>query len=250
LFSEMSADMWTMGRFAVTRTRYPERGRTRVCAGVAAELFVIARGTVAVQFGRQRHVLHGGCAMLIGPRTRFTMHALSDAVCLRVRLHDDFHAPAEPVLETTARAWAISLIEEIATRDPGWQLAAEGYVLVGLGRLQRVHTLVATRPSWLDGVIELARRQQPLSEIAKQVGRHPSHVAREFRRHEGVSVGEYARRCRLELAGAILRDGNEAIADVALNAGFCDQSHFTNAFHRVFGVTPAEFRRAGRAARD
>jgi AraC-like DNA-binding protein len=31
---------------------------------------------------------------------------------------------------------------------------------------------------------------------------------------------------------------------VALAAGFCDQSHFTNAFRRLFGVTPAEYRRA------
>ncbi|TML09662.1 MAG: helix-turn-helix transcriptional regulator [Actinobacteria bacterium] len=32
------------------------------------------------------------------------------------------------------------------------------------------------------------------------------------------------------------------LAVLAVEAGFCDQSHFTRAFRRLYGVTPARFR--------
>jgi AraC family transcriptional regulator len=149
---------------------------------------------------------------------------------------------ATSVSEPTARAWAINLLEELRRRDPGWQLVAEGLILQGIGRLERIDRLRDQRPAWVDRVLALARRQQPLHRIAEAVGKHPSHIAREFRRHEGVSVGEYARRCRLELAARRLRADDAPIADIAFAHGFCDQSHFTNAFRRVFGVTPAAYR--------
>jgi AraC-like DNA-binding protein len=36
----------------------------------------------------------------------------------------------------------------------------------------------------------------------------------------------------------------EPIARIALDAGFADQSHFTRAFRRYAGLTPAQYRRA------
>jgi AraC family transcriptional regulator len=151
--------------------------------------------------------------------------------------------PATSVSEPTARAWALNLMEELRSREPGWELIAEGLILQGIGRLERIDRLRDQRPAWLDRVLALARLQQPLHRIAAIVRKHRSHVAREFRRHEGVSVGEYSRRCRLEDAARALRTEDAPIADIAFTLGFCDQSHFTNAFRRVFGVTPAAYRR-------
>lgn len=154
----------------------------------------------------------------------------------------------ECVADHTARAWSLNLIRELQTREPQWELMIEGLVLQGLAWLARLASVTDQRPSWLDDVVDLARRQQSLRTIAAIVGRHSSHIAREFRRHEGVSVGEFSRRCRLELAARTLSGDSASIADVAFAAGFCDQSHFTNAFRRVFGVTPAAYRQSARSA--
>ncbi len=35
----------------------------------------------------------------------------------------------------------------------------------------------------------------------------------------------------------------ERLSDIAFDAGFADQSHFTNTFRRLVGMTPAAFRR-------
>jgi AraC family transcriptional regulator len=40
---------------------------------------------------------------------------------------------------------------------------------------------------------------------------------------------------------------DDSIARIALDAGFADQSHFTRAFRRHHGVTPARYRELVRA---
>ena len=87
-----------------------------------------------------------------------------------------------------------------------------------------------------------------LATVADAVGVHPAHLARTFRRRLGVTPGEYLRRLRLERAIALLASSDEPIADVAVGAGFYDQSHLTNALRNVTGLTPAELRRARRDA--
>ncbi|MGH7559893.1 MAG: helix-turn-helix domain-containing protein [Gemmatimonadales bacterium] len=39
-----------------------------------------------------------------------------------------------------------------------------------------------------------------------------------------------------------MAETDEPLSEIALRAGFYDQSHFTNVFHRTLGVTPAAYR--------
>ena len=57
-----------------------------------------------------------------------------------------------------------------------------------------------------------------------------------------MSVGEYRRRRRLDYARRKLADPRLSLAEVAIDAGFADQSHLTRAFRRVTGVTPGQYR--------
>ena len=82
-----------------------------------------------------------------------------------------------------------------------------------------------------------------LADIATEVGVHPVHLARVFRLSYGTPVGAYARGLRLTWAAARLRDSGDGIAQIALEAGFFDQSHFTRAFKQHFGSTPLAYRR-------
>jgi len=86
-----------------------------------------------------------------------------------------------------------------------------------------------------------------LSEIAKATGMHPSHLAKRFRRHYGCTIGEYVRRLRLEYACEELSRSDKTLSDIALAAGFYDQSHFTHAFKLHCGLTPFAYRAAAQA---
>ena len=82
-----------------------------------------------------------------------------------------------------------------------------------------------------------------MTDLAEEVGVHPSHLARELRRTYGVSVGELVRRRRIEYALERLRSNDASLAEIAVDCGFTDQSHLTRSFRRVVGSTPGEYRR-------
>jgi AraC family transcriptional regulator len=83
-----------------------------------------------------------------------------------------------------------------------------------------------------------------VTDVAGAVGVHPVHLARVFRLHYGTAVGAYLRSLRLTWAAGRLTDSDDTIAQIALQAGFFDQSHFTRSFRHQFGLTPLAYRKA------
>lgn len=110
-------------------------------------------------------------------------------------------------------------------------------------------------PQWLGRVRELLheewRDSLTLSYVASVAGVHPCHLAHTFRERIGESIGTYLQRLRVTWALSELTASDRPISQLALEAGFCDQSHFTRQCLRFAGVTPAAFRAsiAGRARR-
>jgi AraC family transcriptional regulator len=101
-------------------------------------------------------------------------------------------------------------------------------------------------PCWLTNVRATIDRhfQEPLTltDLAQSVDVHPGHLARVFRHHYGTTVGETMRGLRVAYALQRL-ESSAPLYDIALDAGFADQSHFTRTFRRATGMTPARYRR-------
>jgi AraC family transcriptional regulator len=87
-----------------------------------------------------------------------------------------------------------------------------------------------------------------LSGLAQSVGVHPVTLARAFRHAFGCTVGEYVRSLRIERAAHQLAQTELSLAEIALGAGFSDQSHFSNLFRHHTGLSPSKFRRLVRSA--
>ena len=128
-------------------------------------------------------------------------------------------------------------------------LAMEGLALEILAELSR-HPAggpECTPPPWLLRARDLlhARFTEDLSldQIASSVGIHPVHLARVFRRHFGCTPGDYLRKLRVESACRRLASSDVPLCEIALAAGFADQSHFTRTFRRLMRMTPGQFRR-------
>jgi AraC family transcriptional regulator len=102
------------------------------------------------------------------------------------------------------------------------------------------------RNAWPERARRLIEEEfaSPLSiaGIASEVGVHPVHLARQFRASQGCTVGEYIRRVRVGFARRELAMTGRPIAEIALDAGFFDQSQLTKTFKRVTGRTPAAYR--------
>ena len=101
-------------------------------------------------------------------------------------------------------------------------------------------------PSWLPRVLarlhDDPRPPGSARALAEEAGVHPIHLARVFRRKFGESVAAYARRLRVQRACRLMSEPGRGLAEVALEAGFADQSHLTRDFRRVTGTTPARLR--------
>lgn len=141
------------------------------------------------------------------------------------------------------------LVRECRDQDSATPLAVEGLVLELLAACERSVPRTSTLPGsrrWLGRVeallLDRFHEALTLDEIAADNHVSADHLAREFRKHFGVTVGEYVRQLRLDFACAQLASGRQSLAAIAEAAGFADQSHFTRVFRRRMGLTPGAYR--------
>ena len=108
-------------------------------------------------------------------------------------------------------------------------------------------------PAWLTQAQELLTEScmEPVSitNVARTVGVHPAHLARNFSRFFKRSPGEHLRRSRIAAATDLLLETDLPLAEIALACGFADQSHFTHLFKRQKGLSPAAYRTRAKGTR-
>jgi AraC family transcriptional regulator len=85
-------------------------------------------------------------------------------------------------------------------------------------------------------------RDLGLEEIADVAGVSVSHFKALFRKSLGMPPHQYLIRRRVERAAMQLRRGHLPIGQIALENGFCHQSHLALHTRRVLGLTPQELR--------
>jgi AraC-like DNA-binding protein len=84
----------------------------------------------------------------------------------------------------------------------------------------------------------------PLQEVARACGLSVSYFSRAFRRSIGTAPHKWLLTLRVDAAKQKLRNSRLSLRDVALACGFADQSHLTQVFTRIVGVSPGAWRRA------
>jgi transcriptional regulator GlxA family with amidase domain len=89
-----------------------------------------------------------------------------------------------------------------------------------------------------------AHLSEPLrvTDLAAHCGFGARRFHQLFEEAFGATPHRYLQRLRLDTALALLRDPRNTLTDVALTVGFGDQSAFTHAFTRRFGLAPGQWR--------
>lgn len=81
-----------------------------------------------------------------------------------------------------------------------------------------------------------------VAEIARRVGTHSKRLTRAFREHKGLTVSEFVRQQRLQLARRLLSQTPLSVADIAADSGFSSAANFATAFKADAGMSPSAFR--------
>lgn len=81
-----------------------------------------------------------------------------------------------------------------------------------------------------------------LNHIADAVNVSPNYLHTSFKEAFGETPYGYVTRKRIEKAKRLIMAGQASMLDIALETGFCSQSHFNKVFKSQTGVTPKQFR--------
>ena len=79
--------------------------------------------------------------------------------------------------------------------------------------------------------------------VARRCGMSPAHFSRVFAARHGEPFATALARMRCAHAADLLAAGDRALADIALECGFSDQSLFGKVFRRLNGFSPGAWRR-------
>lgn len=112
-------------------------------------------------------------------------------------------------------------------------------------------TRPATAGARLPVPLELAPAEELLSAapqtalnvrgLAEACGMHPNKFIREFKRHHGMTPGDYLQDKRVNGARRLIGMG-AALSEAALEMGFADQAHLQRAFKARHAMTPGRYR--------
>jgi AraC-like DNA-binding protein len=147
----------------------------------------------------------------------------------------------------TAR-FCLALQSEFRRADSESPLIVEALLFDLVSRhLNIIRDRSSTRPRWLGSLLDYLddtfEQEWSLQNMASEMGVHPVYLCRTFSEHFDCTLGEYIRKQRALRAWQLLGIGDSTLAEIALQSGFADQSHFTRAFKNHFGITPGEWRR-------
>jgi AraC family transcriptional regulator len=82
-----------------------------------------------------------------------------------------------------------------------------------------------------------------LEQVAAEFGLSVSHFSRAFRISTGLPPHQWLLRQRVKAAKQLMTVRDLPLSEIAISAGFANQSHFTRVFSSVVGVSPGAWRR-------
>lgn len=176
---------------------------------------------------------------------RFLAVSVADETLERVS--SEAEVPKQPSALGSCKAMAIAL-SLAAFAERGHELSVEEHCLELLACVSRTPGWRETRlPRWLLSARdrlweECTAGDLFLATVADSAGVHPVHFSRAFRQFFRMTPGAFVRRARVLHAARLLLETETPLAAIALESGFSDQSHLTNAFRRELKIPPGLYR--------
>jgi AraC family transcriptional regulator len=247
-----------VGGLVLAEVAYEPGQRIHRHVHVHARFVLVLEGALTEILGNETHTYRASTLLFHrADEPHSYLVSAAGARCLVVDLEPEWlerarkHAPVLAKSTTFTGGLLLHLARrlygEFRLRDEVSRLVIESLALGVLAEASRRVMRASERraPAWLlvaRAFIE-SHFAEPLvlTTVANHVGVHPVHFARMFRLVYHTTFGGYVRQLRIEFASRELA-GSAALSDIALAAGFCDQSHFSRLFKQHTGLTPAEYR--------
>ena len=234
------------------------------------ELFVVTRGTLHIAAEDEHFSVETGQYLLMPPTPR--QHGDLPSDCDFYWLHFAPLSPCETLdAVNVPEADALSLLIPVTgtlrslhrmvihikhpnSSEPRYGLRSMNnfHTSVILSELsaqctvsRRYHQTADNRQLYQDVVDYITRnicQNLKVADIAQYFGYNEKYLTTYFRRHGSVSIKQFVLLQKMEHAKAELSETNHTIAQIAYNIGYTDPHNFSNAFKKVTGLTPSDYR--------
>lgn len=163
-----------------------------------------------------------------------------------------FHALRSPV-----EFYFHTLMEEYEKQRPGYYHKIHSYLMLLVMELLRQKgapestvpmagtdsgaTLILNKAtSYIAANIHEPLRVSQVSHVCSV---SESYLYKIFSAALGMSPKEYISGCKAEYAANLLKGKNMTVTQIARELGFSNPNHFSNAFYKIMGVRPSEYRK-------
>jgi AraC family transcriptional regulator len=245
--------------FRVTETHYSGNREWGPHFHENARLVYVLEGRFAESYDCGLSVVYVPGTLRFVPAQRAHTNSFeADSRCLIVEIEPDMLRRVEQHTQALDRpgevqgpvtTWlAQRLYEEFRLANKTSMVSLQGILLELLAEAARRCGRGPARaiPGWLQRAREHVEanflRSLSLAEIARVAHVNRVHLARQFRNYFSTSIGEFIRQKRVEQACKLVSTTSDPLAEIAIDCGFSDQSHFSTTFRRHMGLTPARFR--------
>ena len=185
------------------------------------------------------HVLWGQnqySLVLLGGQTAISQPESWNNTVRAIVEHSQRQLPGETKLGIGGRCQVINLSQSyLESLAPGGSQEWESAVSPA------AKEAVSTACRWIE---QHFREKLTLAEIAAQVHLHPRYFCTVFSKARGQAFSEYLMEIRIEHAKGLLARTDAPCQAVAEEVGYENAGWFSQAFKRLTGVSPSEYRRA------
>ena len=138
------------------------------------------------------------------------------------------------------------------------QLALKGGIDASREHIKEAVTLLCMHFSNKAAAITISSRIQEIvkdsyqnvnlsvAEIGYKMNKTPQYISKVFKNETGETLSSYIQKYRISVAKQLLLQTNLSVKEIATNVGFTGSNVFIAAFKNLEGVTPGQFKAAGR----
>ncbi len=94
-----------------------------------------------------------------------------------------------------------------------------------------------------DQVKDAPSAKYGIDQLSNSLGLHPVYFVRKFKERTGINFSEFVIKQRLSAAIQLMHENHKNLTEIALEAGFYDQSHFIKRFREKFQITPSQYQK-------
>lgn len=234
------------------------------------ELMVVTEGTLYIADHEKEYIVTKGEYLLMGPTSY--QHGTKSSSCSFYWLHFGYHEELQDHGIASIRteyvagqlqlpvSGTLSSLERIIILMKQLQDSDRRYKEVSLNRYlcgailseisaqsyDRTSNEKQLKEQLFHDILDYAswhiQENLRISEIAAYFGYNEKYFTTFFKKYAGISPKQHLLQSKMEIAKSNLSETTQPISQIAYSLGFSDAHNFSNAFHKVTGLSPSEYR--------